>query len=148
MDSLQPGTKILMIRNDFQSGGFPINRHSPVLCYSSENRLFIAYDNYTLKTILNTVDVKKCVGVWPGKRDTDIFRLNPDNYKNMIVPPSDLRDIDHAEEITVFEEKEKFVKVEWLTYDEQGVLLKRASDDKKLHDYIVRAGRKHKTKSA
>lgn len=136
-----------MIRNDFQNGGFPINRHCPVLCYSSENRLFIAYDNYTFKTILNSVAVKKCVGVWPGKRDTDVFRLNPDNYANMIVPPAKLRNIDHAEEITVLEKNGKFIKVEWLIYNDPGVLFKQTSNNKDLHDYIIRAGRKHKTKS-
>lgn len=133
-----------MVRKDYEKGGFLINRVRPALCYTKEGRLFIAYDNFTLKTIFSAHDIVKCVGAWPGKRDTDIFVLDPAHYKDTPAPPEKYKDIDQAQQIILMVNKNgEFQEVVWTTLDEG----EKSTEDRYLYDYIIKSGRPHEVKT-
>lgn len=132
-----------MIRKDFEDSGFPINRKCPVMSYSDENRLFVSYDNCSLKKAMTEHNIVKCVGIWPGKYDTDIFILNVDSYKDIPAPPIRHKDIDWATEVNIYLDKDgNFEEVVWV---ESGT--EKSTDDPALYEYIIKAGRKHRVVS-
>ena len=69
-----------MILKDFETGGFPVSRTIPALCFTEEGTLLVAYDPTTLSKICTENKIKICVGVWHGKINTDCFILSPDHY--------------------------------------------------------------------
>ena len=130
-----------MVRRDYEKGSFPIGSRSPVMCYAKDGPLYIAYDNYTLKKILNQSDIIKCVGVWPGKITTDIFPLGVEYYKDMPVPPKEYKNIDSATDIQISVDK-GVKRVEYFIMDTRTENSFK-STDKSLIEYITLA-RPHK----
>lgn len=129
-----------MIIKDFETGGFPISRQSPVICLSDNKDLFIAYNNYKLKQIFDNCTVIKCIGVWPGKINTDIFVLST-QYYGKIAPPVEHKDIDNAEKITLISDKNGEVsKLKYILNS-----IEYVSKDQNLIKYVTSAGRKYKT---
>jgi hypothetical protein len=98
----------------------------------------VAYDRLTLKNILETYNVSKCIGVWPGKLETDCFILLPEYYKK-ITPPEDHRDIDSAQNIEVYYNGNKF---QYLTYIFEDKNIK--SQDENLLKYMQSVGLRYK----
>ena len=90
-----------MIRTDFQNGGFPIGNRNPVLCVTSDGNVLVAYNNTQLKAAkeLNKTIIKM-IGVWPGRKDTDLFTMSVDQY-GIMAPPDGHAAVDNAEKITV-----------------------------------------------
>jgi len=102
-----------MIRKDFIDGGFPISRRSPVICSGLEIKpsedtshrqgvsMTICYNRYDLKLAIKQYMAPCiCMGIWPGKKITDGFVLNPETYSKF-APPEVHKDIDSADSITV-----------------------------------------------
>ena len=130
-----------MILKDFEKGGFPLNKRCPVFCSTEHGELYVAYDRFSLKAIIDNKKIKKCVGVWPGKHETDCFLLIPDNYR--VAPPIDHREIDNATSIKIFYGKgQTFHRVEYIIEDNQGVKNNFTTENKDLLDYITRIGLK------
>jgi hypothetical protein len=126
-----------MIKNDFRDGGFPINSQNPVLCVTKEGDIYVAYDRFGLGTAIKAGKVFKCVGIWPGKKNTDVFPLNPEFYTAM--PPSEYRDIDNALSIMVKYVSGEFSELRYKTMENVEVLVK----DVELLKYITSLGLKH-----
>jgi hypothetical protein len=136
-----------MILRDFESGGFPITRRSPVICTLSDGSVKVAYNRFDLKNIIlsgmisagrTAPEVISCVGMWPGKKNTDCFILNTDAYK--IAPPERYKDIDNAIEIKIYNDPNgSFMKVTYKIIDKPLV----ESTDKELLKYIKAVGLKH-----
>ena len=137
-----------MISRDFEQGGFPICKRAPVLCWSGEGRVFVAYNRLTLRTILNGIEgIQKVVGVWPGKTNTDIFVMNIKDYKDIPYPDNpDDADIDSAEEITVYYDSDGYFL--HLVYRFSGETYDHKSTEERLHEYVIHAGLKHKSITA
>lgn len=135
-----------MIRDDFKNGGFPICRRCPVFCYTDEGGLFVVYNNYDLHVVLVGRPVVKCVGVWPGKVNTDVFPLDVKVYKSIPPPPKGDRGIDNAEQIDlILDKKHQGAKrIEWVIRDSDGNASRHTSDDPALADYVVKAKRRHR----
>jgi hypothetical protein len=130
-----------MIRKDFEDGGFPINNRAPVMCVTVEGLVLIAYNNYDLKRLLDTKDMKirKLLGIWPGKRNTDIFVLKPECYGKM-APPKEHKDIDNAETIVIeYAKDNNFSAVMYALH--QGPVT--TSKDPALEGYLKVAGKKY-----
>lgn len=94
-----------MILNDYRTGGFPLTRRSPIICSISDGTMEVAYSRFMLKKIIDRTkksnkEIKECLGVWPGKKSTDCFIIDPKDY-TALVPPEIHADIDSAEEIIV-----------------------------------------------
>jgi hypothetical protein len=91
-----------MIRKDFEDGGFPINNRAPVVCITGEGLVFISYNSFNLKKVMDQKgsEIKKLLGIWPGKNNTDFFILNPEKY-GKIAPPEEHADIDNAVTILI-----------------------------------------------
>lgn len=142
-----------MILKDFIDGGFPITRRTPVICTCmtcATTQLF--YNRYDFKKFIDE-DKKKhtcpsvvsCIGLWPGKRTTDGFILNPEVYTRYS-PPEEHKDIDSAESITVFSHGDSvFSHVTYTPGSFSNKLIPVVSSDKTLFDYIKNAGLKHTT---
>jgi len=124
-----------MLLKDFETGGFPISRRSPVICTIIDGQVKVAYNRYELyHTILKfhttTRKMISCVGMWPGKKNTDCFRLNPDCYTD--APPEQHKEIDNATEIRIYTDPNgTFMKVE---YDLDGVTIE--AKEEKLALYV------------
>ena len=135
-----------MISRDFEHGKFPICRRAPVICYY-ENGLRIVYNRYDLRNFLEKHGLScRCVGVWPGKKSTDCFVLNPKSYSTIEIPPEIHKEIDSAEDITVELGPEGFF--EKLTYTPGTFVEDRTpilSKDRNLFDYIKKSGLKFST---
>ena len=132
-----------MIRNDFKDGNFPISRTNPVLCLSDQCNLFVAYDRYTLHQIFEIAPIIKCVGIWPGKKNTDIFKLNVATYKNIPVPPAEHKDIDSSPEIIVkLSKDENFIELSYTDPIKEVIV---RSKDVNLYNYVKQTGMKQRT---
>lgn len=129
-----------MILKDFETGGFPINSRSPVLCISPTGGIQVAYNHYDLKKILLKGSITSCIGVWPGRKSTDCFILSVDSYKSIEVPPEANKGIVNAEQITVHFHQGIFFDIE---YNEVGGERVITSNDPALFNYITKMGLKH-----
>lgn len=123
-----------MIRKDFIDTGFPISKTSPVIC-TKNNIIELCYNRFDLRRAIALNPEISCVGIWPGKRITDGFTLNPTSYINIPIPPEEHKDIDSAEKIIVFLKDKKFFKIEYIISD-----TKFESEDINLCRYIRSAG--------
>jgi len=132
-----------MIKHDFETGGFPINRRAPVLCLTGTGNIYVVYNRFDLRVALGRYVVVKMLGIWPGKRHTDCFVLNPDEYKDTPAPPADHADIDSAEDVVlVYDKKESFLRI---TYREDVTKASVVvSDSQELLHYIEQAGIRHR----
>ena len=134
-----------MIRKDFEDSGFPICKRAPVLCFSKSGDVHIAYNHYALKRILEEHDILQCMGIWPGKRNTDCFPLNPDEYAKY-APPEKHRDIVDAEEIKVHRGKDgKHLEICYTMRDNRGNCYDVVSQEPELYQYLAEAGLRYKT---
>jgi len=129
-----------MIKKDFETGGFPVNNRNPILCLSEDGKLYPAYDRLTLSRIFKSCKVVKCLGIWPGKINTDLYILDPIEYGH-ISPPEGLEDIDSASNVKILLEKTgKFKEIKYINSSN---LKEINSVSQELADYIVKAGIKH-----
>jgi hypothetical protein len=129
-----------MVRKDFEDGGFPINNRAPVLCITDEGAVFLVYNNYDLKELLEKkLGIKKLLGVWPGKRMTDLFVLNPGKYgKN--APPVEHKEIDNAEKVIIaYNKQDIFLSVIYTLPGGSPII----SKDPLLGAYLKSSGRKY-----
>lgn len=132
-----------MILRDFLTGGFPITRRSPAVCMISDGSVKVAYNRFDLKNIINSSLVLNCIGVWPGKKNTDCFILDPDAYRNL-APPERYKDIDSAEDIKIFINPDGyFVKISYIPGAFSSDRTPHESEDMNLCSYIQTAGLKH-----
>jgi hypothetical protein len=136
-----------MMRHDFVQGGFPISRRSPVICIGIEPSIRletnICYNRFDLKkTILQYgVVFCKCIGIWPGKKTTDGFNLDPAFYSLCCDPPEGDKDIDSAENITVvFHTDNTFFRVLYTPGAFAEGHIPVISEDEALYDYVKAAG--------
>jgi len=130
-----------MVIRDFESGGFSINKRCPVLCFTEQGDLFVAYDRYSLKAVIDNHQLKKCVGIWPGKFNTDCFPLNPIYYRE--APPEAHRAIDNAILITVYYGKGQiFKRLEYKAENIKGERVEIKTEDFQLLQYITKVGLK------
>ena len=129
-----------MILKDFETGGFPINSRSPVLCISPTGGIQVAYNHYDLKKILLKGSISSCVGVWPGKKSTDCFILSVDSYMGIAVPPEANKNIVNAAQITVHFHQGVFFDIEYSEVGSERVI---TSNDPALFNYITVMGLKH-----
>lgn len=144
-----------MLRKDFFDGGFPISRRSPVICTFLGNqtdnkspRNFICYNRFDLKLAIESCKIKEgefncfCVGIWPGKKTTDGFTMNPQAYiKN--TPEEMHKDIDSASSITVvFYTDNTFSRLLYTPGDYAGNQTPVMSQDKNLYEYVKNVGLK------
>jgi hypothetical protein len=128
-----------MIRRDFEDGGFPINKRNPVLLFTADGKIFVAYDRFALKAVIDSKVVKKCLGVWPGKYSTDCFVMIPDYYKK--APPEEFRSVDNAQSILVFYGKSKeFKELAYTTENSDGKKIEIRSSNPRLLSYITDVG--------
>lgn len=130
-----------MIKHDFETGGFPINRRAPILCLTGDGNIFIVYNRFDLRIALNRGPIVKMLGFWPGKYDTDCFVLKPEAYMEVPAPPADHADIDSAEEVAViYDQDEKFVRL-WYRDNKNKITESLCLE---LLTYIKVAGIKHR----
>jgi hypothetical protein len=125
-----------MLRRDFQTGGFPLRDLCPVLCIGADDSLHIVYNKFDFITLLQTKNIRLCCGVWPGKKTTDGFVLDPKAYASAPKPPEEHKDIDNAEAITVIMEKSLFSKLRYSLKDQTPI----ESRDSDLLEYIKKSG--------
>ena len=144
-----------MIRKDFIDGGFPISRKSPVICTDLSvrpdkgislkdlSRSVLCYNRFDLKKSIEEWSPNiECIGIWPGKKTTDGFILNPDVYKKY-APPEIFKDIDSADSITViFNTDNIFNRILYTpgTFSDSQVPV--MSTDRALYEYAVNVGLK------
>jgi len=134
-----------MVLKDFLSGGFPITRRTPVICSFADGTVEVVYNRYALKEVTERI-VKKstCLGVWPGKKNTDCFLINPEKYCEK-VPPKEHADIDSAVEIKIVRDEDGIFQ--GIEYQPGPFALNQASiisTDKELFEYIKYARLKSK----
>ena len=130
-----------MVIRDFEQGGFPINKRCPVLCFTEQGKLYVAYDRLSLKMVIESAPLKKCVGVWPGKHNTDCFPLNPEYYR--VAPPEEHRSIDNAVSIKVFYGVGQIYKyMEYMVENNNGERTEVKTSDVGLLQYITKVGLK------
>jgi len=132
-----------MVRKEFIQGGFPVNRRAPIIGLTSDNELHIFYSHYDLHKLAQTKEISKCIGIWPGKKNTDCFILDPKVYSKY--SPSVIhKDIDSAEEINVFFSGSDFDRIEYKPgpFAENRTTI--ISRDKKLYQYLNNIGVKFK----
>lgn len=133
-----------MILKDFLTGGFPITRRTPVICSFADGSVEVAYNRYTLKKVTMRTEKSVCLGVWPGKKNTDCFLIDPKYYCEK-VPSEKHANIDSAAEIKVIKDEEGvFQGVEYIpgafALDQTPVV----SREKELWEYIKYARLKYK----
>lgn len=133
-----------MIRDEYKLKGFPVNAKNPVLCIAENGEVFLAYNRYSLSLIFKHRNIKKCLGVWPGKINTDCFPLDVESYSNLPAPPEKHRNIDDSPEINVSYEKGVFKKVAYSDRLSDGSIVQVVSEEKELYDYIINVGLKHR----
>ena len=132
-----------MILKDFETGGFPISANVPVLCIDEKYVLHVAYNRLDLAKILKSKVIKCCYGVWPGKKNTDCFILDPAVYAQSVLPPEKHKEIDQANQVTLFLYPDNsFSKIEYKTLKNDFVIV---STDPSLLEYIKKMGLKYTT---
>lgn len=128
-----------MIRKDFENGGFPVNQKNPIICVADDYKVYLAHDNFTLKQILETKVIKKVIGIWPGKHNTDCFPIKIEAC-GKIAPPAKHKDIDSASSISIaYKTGGEFCHVSYVTGDGTNVT---QVTDPALESYIKLAGLK------
>lgn len=130
-----------MIRDDFIKSGFPVCRRAPLICFV-ESGFAVAYNRYELRKILDTHQVSGCVGVWPGKYNTDVFRVDPEAYAKQIPPPLHA-EIDSATEIAVYLGED--ARVEYVPGPHEQDRTRVVERGSALLDYIKAAALQYKT---
>jgi len=139
-----------MLLTDFKNGGFPITRRSPVICTIENGKrdllnkfqVIPAYNRFDLKKIIVTYNVISCVGVWPGKKNSDCFFLDPEYYK--IAPPERHKEIDSAKEIIIYYDTHgNYMKVVY-TMSEDTYSIECGKQE--LLNYIKKVGLKFKNR--
>lgn len=146
-----------MIRKDFYEGGFPISHRSPVICTDVSPRIekeislagiprtIVCYNRFDLKKVIEdwSPDIE-CIGIWPGKKTTDGFILNPDVYRKFI-PVEMHKDIDSADSITIiFFSDNSFSRILYTPGAFANSQIPVMSQDRALYDYVINAGLKFK----
>jgi hypothetical protein len=127
-----------MILKDFFEGGFPIGLLSPVICIRQDHPPYMAYNRTDLVEVLKLGHTIICLGVWPGKKSTDCFILDPEAYSKTPLPPATHKKIDNADYIHVQMDKDqKFVEMSYRVKDTDYMI---KSQDIALFDYIKRSG--------
>jgi hypothetical protein len=129
-----------MILRDFYTGGFPIRNTAPVLCFSKDGEVSVAYDSSSLSHLISSKEIYQIIGVWPGKKNTDCFLLSKEHYGNL-KPPKGHELVDQAKKIVLIYVKGIFSKVVYSVEGKEGIF---DSGDKALADYIITAGLQHK----
>lgn len=132
-----------MIRKEFIQSGFPVSRRAPIIGLTFDNELHIFYNHYDLHKLIQIKKISKCIGIWPGKKNTDCFILNPEVYSKYF-PPEIHKDIDSAEEVNVFFVDGRFDRIEYKPgpfSEDRTVILSR---DKILYQYLNDIGFKFK----
>lgn len=135
-----------MVRSDFLNRGFPISRRVPVICFILEGKLSyteVAYNHFDLKKIIDNNKILSCVGIWPGKKTTDAFSINPDAYCDFLLPEK-FKDIDSALQITVFMENGNFDRVEYIPGPHEQDQRLHTTRDKNVYTYLINVGLKFK----
>ena len=128
-----------MFRKDFETGRFPISKRSPVIGLSKNGSICVAYNRSDLRDIANMPEIA-LIGVWPGKKNTDLFYLNPGCYKSIPIPPKGHEDIDSAESIIIsYITPGTFDRVTYQLPEQVPILCK----DKSIVDYIKESGIRH-----
>jgi len=127
----------MVLLNDFKDGGFPLCRRAPILCITPVGPQ-IVYNRYTLAHIAAQQEILYCIGVWPGKKSTDAFIINPEAYIKCL-PPEEHADIDSALEILL-----KGDSVAYIPGPHQNPVPVMVSDSPDLVKYIKTAGLKHR----
>lgn len=130
-----------MILRDFEEGRFPLTRRSPAICTLADGTVKVAYNRYDLAQIILKEEVLSCVGMWPGKKNTDIFILDPSAYT--IAPPEKHKEIDSASEIILYYDPNgDFIKLSYKLSDDVDII----SDEHKLLEYVKTVGLKFQTR--
>lgn len=132
-----------LILNDFFTGGFPINRKSPVMCITDDGGVTIAYNRHMLHSILNEKRIKSCFGIWPGKKYTGVFNLCVEEYADAPYPPKEHADIDSAESVMVHLENGEFDSIVYTPGPQESDHTPVVCKDVKLFDYIRTVSLRH-----
>jgi len=132
-----------LIRKEFFDGGFPMNRRAPVICSLPDGDIRLAYNRYDLKNIIDNEDIINCTGVWHGKKNTDCFILDPDSYCKY-APPENYKEIDSAEEVTVFLDSGIFDRIEFKPSPWSDDQRLRMTRNEKVYQYLLDAGLRFK----
>lgn len=122
--------------------GFPICRRAPIICTTHQGETFVAYNRFELKRIFDKGIIFSCLGIWPGKMNTDVFILDPKSYCQFVPPESDA-DIDSAESITLIMDAGD-PRVEYVPgphAQDKTIVLSR---DPTLYEYVQKSGIQHK----
>jgi hypothetical protein len=127
-----------MFRKDFETGRFPISKRSPVIGYGKSG-ITVAYNRSDLGKMAGIPEIV-LVGIWPGKKNTDLFHLNAEAYKRDWYVPRGHEDIDSAESIVITYNGPN--SVDYITYHfpEQIPIICK---DPALAIYIKEAGIRH-----
>lgn len=135
-----------MVRDDYKQSGFPLCNVAPVICIDADCSYYIAYNRFDLVALLRKFDIKTCFGVWPGKKNTDCFDLDPKAYVDMPLPPELHKDIDNANDILVEMESEgAFYRISYMPKDSpDGVRIQ--SKDPAVYEFVKKAALKFKVK--
>lgn len=133
-----------MWRTDLEESGFPISRRNPVLCFmdGDDRDIRCAYSRCQLSRVLKENPVTKMVGVWPGKKNTDVFILNVESYKNIPTPPEEHEEIDSSPEVVV--KLGKGGDLRGIAYFNQELNQEVVTQDSEVYDYIKAAGVQHR----
>lgn len=131
-----------MWRSDFTESNFPITRRNPVIAYIKGNDAKIAYNRFQLKGILQNHEVYCLIGVWPGKKNTDLFILDPNKYKDIPTPPEQHQEIDSSPEIVV--KISKGGTVRGIAYLNQKTDEQVLTQEAEIYDYIKSVGIQHR----
>jgi hypothetical protein len=111
-------------------------------------RSVICYNRFDLKKAIELSGVNSCVcmGIWPGKKTTDGFILNPGSYTTLS-SPEEHKDIDSAESITVafHPDTNAFTRLYYTpgAFAENQTMI--MSQDKALYEYVKNSGLKFKS---
>jgi hypothetical protein len=132
-----------MIIKDFEKGCFPVCAKAPVLCIDAGYNLHVADNRFVFVSILKMHDITGCYGVWPGKKNSDCFILDPKAYAGIAVPPEINKEIDSAERIILcLDSDHNFSKISYVMRDSDVMIDSR---DKSLYDYVKKTGLKYST---
>jgi len=132
-----------MIKDDFKTGGFPINKIRPIICTMNNENSKVVYNRYDLKKTLKE-NVAHLLGIWPGY-ETDCYILDIEAYKDIQAPPEIHKNVDSAIEIKITMEQGDFSKVIYTLRGPNKSQTIIESQDKNLYDYIISIGLKYKT---
>lgn len=132
-----------MIREEYYEAGFPICATVPVICVRDDFKVLVAYSKFELVRILQENKVKCCHGIWPGKKMSDCFILDPEKYVKTLIPPEDHKEIDNASEITLCLDTDcNFIKVSYLPRNSDVVI---ETKNQLVLDYLKKAGIRYAT---